>query len=257
MIQLFSLFSLSSCWCPFLHQTISRQFSLLQYPYITIPQRQAFLLGSIYADGYDKSITHNVKRLREILNQLDPESEIYWFFMGNFAHIAPDMFAHAGRSRSFIVSHGLKHHISEVIIDSLIVYKYNPPYLTISPSLRNSLDEMGIRPVKSFRFLYPLILLASKFPLYKLLPKIQNDRCPIVNLDSSICNFMNHYNAMHECLRRGFQNFFNQTFTDLRLKEISNELLFDINCCESDILNQTFANDFYAELSPLLAQQSI
>ena len=258
MIELFLLFSTAFCWCPFLHQAISRQFSYENFPYITIPQRQAFITGSIYADGVDKSITHNVQRIREILNNLDPESEIYWFFVGNYAHIASDVFAHAGRSRSFIVSHGIKHHISEVIVDSLIVKKYNPPYITISPTLRQSLDSMGIRFVKSFRFLYPLISFVTKLPIYKFLPKIQSDSCTRGGFDLSVCNFMNHYSAMLDCMRLSFDHIANETFTELRLKELSIRLLYNIQCCEVDPLNQSYEQaNYLSHLSPLLSQQSI
>lgn len=258
MIQLFLLITEGLCWCPFLHQSITRQFSYECYPYITDAQREAFIVGSIYADGVDKSLTHSVKFLREQTSQLDPESELYWFFMGNFAHISADVFAHAGKTMSYIVPHGIKHHLSEVIVDSLIVEKYNPPYVTMSSTLKKSLDEMGIRFVKSFRFLYPLIRMATKLPLYKFLPKIQSDQCPIRDLDLSICNFMNHYEMMLECMRRSFPEFPKESYSELRLKELSVSLIFEINCCQTNTINLTMEDNYDpVYLNPIYTQVSI
>lgn len=263
-MQLFLLFATSYSWCPYLHQSITRQFSYEYYPYITDAQREAFITGSIYADGVDKSLTHNVVLLREKMSQLDRESELYWFFMGNFAHITSDVFAHAGKSMSFIVPHGLKHHLSELIIDSLIVSKYNPPYVTISSTLTKSLDDMGIKFVTSFRFLYPLIRILTKLPLFKLLPKIQSDQCPVRDLDLSICNFMNHYEMMLECMRLSFPRIDEPSFNDLRVKETSVSLIFDIRCCQDNSINLTLddnEDNYYNEnptyVYPVFTQVSV
>lgn len=258
MIQLFLFFTTSHCWCPFLHQSITRQYSYEYYPYITDAQREAFIVGSIYADGYDKSLTHNLQFLKETVNQFHPDSELHWFFLGNYAHIISDVFAHAGKSKSFIVSNGIKHHLSEVIIDSLIVKKFNPPYLTISPTLQKSLEEIGVKFLRSFRFLYPLIRFATKLPLYKLLPKIQNDQCLISNLDLSICNFMNHYETMIVCMRDVYPELHNQTFTELKLKEESTKYLNQINCCDADSINLSITDNYdNGVYQPLLTRSRI
>ncbi|OHS97717.1 hypothetical protein TRFO_36003 [Tritrichomonas foetus] len=233
-----------------MHHVLARQFSYEYFPYITEVQRNAFILGAIYADGFDKSITHSAPRLSNMLNQIeDPESELYWFFMGNYAHIGPDLFAHAGRARSFIVSHGLKHHASEVIVDSLINHLYHPNFPVLTQPLKDGLNELGVRPIKMFRFFYPVIFLVSKLPFYKFLPKVQNDRCPRGGLDLSICNFQRHYEAMIESMRMIFPRIHDDSFTNRRMQEMATALVFEVQCCEVPPANNT-NNQFEANLCP-------
>lgn len=257
MIAFFFLALHANCWCPLLHQVIARQFSDEYFPDITETQRNAFVLGAIYADGVDKSITHNITRLRAMLNKYDSESEIYWFFMGNVAHIAPDMFAHAGRMRSFIVSHGLKHHLSEVAVDSLIAKTFHPPYLTLTQSLTDELTSLGIKFVKSFSVMYPSVYLMSKFPLYKTIPAIQNNICPRNGLDVSILNFFRHYDAMLECLRMVFPRIMDETFNYLQLQETTTALVFDILCYESQDSNETKIDNLYTFYANFYTSNSV
>ena len=193
----------------------------------------------MYADGVDKSLTHSIPRIRQMLNTIDPESELYWFFMGNIAHIGPDYFAHAGRARSFIVSHGLKHHLSEVIVDSLATSLFKPTLLRMTPTLKKSLSDMNVRFINTFNIIYPVVYFIAKLPLYKLLPKVQNDKCPKDGFELSLCNFKKHYEAMLEILRMAYPKLMDEDFTDLRMQEMATALVFEITCCQPEMENLT------------------
>lgn len=230
-------------WFPSFHQVISTQFSYEFFPYITEVQRNAFILGAIYCDGYDKSRTHDLAWLKPELNKIDHDSELYWFFMGNVAHISADVFAHNANPKAFIVPSGFKHHLSEAIIDSYIAKTYNRRFLTLSKSLKTSLSSVELRYSHSFSFLYPCIYLLTKIPLYRFLPNIQNDQCPKGDFSLSACNFQNHYEAMLECLRITFPKLFDEAFTGSKLVETSANLLRNILCCETNRFNQTLLDN--------------
>jgi hypothetical protein len=238
MLSLFVV--LSDSWGPAFHQIIARDFSLEYFPDISDRQRDHFLMGSVYADGLDKSITHYLPLLRAKINRVyDSETDIYWFLLGVYSHIPPDTFAHAGKSRSFITAAGIKHSISELVVDSLIVHTNPVTRFTLPTAIREELLRLEIRSNWKFGILYFLVHWIAKLPFYHFLPKIEQDRCPKPNLAVCRCNFRKHYEAMMQALRESMPLVLDSEFNDVRMKELATRLLFDVECCESDRVNIT------------------
>jgi hypothetical protein len=228
------------CWGPVFHQRIARDFSLEYFPLSTDRQRELFAIGSIYADGLDKMITHHIPLLREKICQIyNPDADVYWFMLGIYAHIPPDTFAHAGKSRSFITAAGWKHSLSELIVDSFIMHSTPLPRLTIPVDISRELDILEIRSSWKFPLIYWIEHWISKLPLYFFLPRIEQDRCSTANLAISACNFRRHYSAMLQALREAMPLVLDTEFNDVRVKELATRLVFGVGCCELDQANIT------------------
>lgn len=227
-----SLLRLCGSWFPNFHQHIASEFSLDYFPFLTDSERQLFLTGSIYADALDKSITHHVNRMKDLFDRIaDQGSDLYWFFMGVFSHIPPDTFAHAGKSASFIVNRGVKHHLSEFVVDSLINHLYHVPYLRLPKKIREQINQLGIGTRKSFFIIYPIEHLLAKLPFYKFLPWIEQDRCSTMSYPLTLCNFHNHYTAMIEALKQSMDRIKDHGFDDLMTKELATSLVMAVDCC--------------------------
>ena len=253
-ILLWCLLCLGTCWGPLFHQSIARQFSYEQFPDLTEQQRNAFVLGSMYADGVDKRFSHTIPNVMERLSQVrDRDSEIYWFLLGIVAHLAPDTFAHAGKSRSFIVARGYRHYFSEAVVDSLARHIHNPAFIRLTDTLRNELVRMGLKPSWKFEAMYAASFVASKLPLYRMLPFIEQDPCPKANYEMALCTFMRHYDAMMQALREAFARVGDPEFNDVRLREISTRLVWDVGCCECEdgVVNETSAEEQWLVLHPV------
>ena len=225
------------CWGPVLHQVISYQFSNENYPDITEEQRKAFILGSIFADGIDKTMTHHINGIQDEIERIaanNTDSNIYWFLSGIFAHIPPDTFAHAGKSKSFIVSTGFRHRLSELVIDSLMARLYQPDFIELPNSLSTQLRSLGITINSSFGLLRRLLFYFSKLPFYRLLSRIQQNSCPKPNFDVSLCNFNRYYEAMMGSLWMSVGMMLDRTFTDMGMKSLATALLIDIECCPAE-----------------------
>jgi hypothetical protein len=231
---MFLLIAAGRAWGPILHQVIAQQFSLAYFPYITDHQRRSYVLGSIYADGLDKSITHCTSCIVEKLREAgDPDSNIYWFLLGTFSHIPPDTFAHAGKPPSFITPFGLVHHFSELVVDSLMAHLHSTSFLRISAELRDAVTALNVSFSKVFTFLYPIVYVLAKFPFHWLLPRVERDRCPKRNLSLAVCNFMKHYDAMLQSMQEAMPRVYDRDFTDATVTEISTRLVYEIECCQS------------------------
>lgn len=231
--MLMFLITASVCWGSIFHQVISSNFSYEYFPNITDEQRNSLVLGSIFADGTDKKVTHFIPRIQEKLRMIqDNESNLYWFFIGIYTHIAPDTFAHAGKAKSFIVKRGSKHHLSEFIIDSLYRNMESPSFIEMNDKLEAELNNFGITLSNSFKFIRRFLYHFAKLPFYKFLPVIQKNKCFSNNFNISLFNFQNHYNAMKKALTLSMEKIRDTTFTDLKMKELATNILNDIECCD-------------------------
>ena len=238
------------CWGPLFHQAIARQFAQEQFPGITDRQLSAFVLGAIYADGIDKRFSHHISSVISKINQIhDTEGELYWFMKGLLAHIAPDTFAHAGKSRSFIVAAGIRHYFSELVVDSLAYHTYNVQYMSLTPGLREALVEMGLKPSWKFQVMHSVSYTLSKMPLHRLLPEIQHSPCPKTSYELSRCTFMRHVDSMLEAMREVMPRIHDPEFDQRRVQEIATRLLWDVGCCEYDV---GVVNETISEEQPLL-----
>ena len=170
--MLFFLIFSSFSWTPAFHQGFALKYAEIYYPNITNNQLNSFLLGSIYADGIDKSISHYVRPvIRELNSITNRNSNLYWFFLGVMNHISIDTFAHSGKEKSFITDAGLWHHISELTICAWAQVNLHPSFRLITKELKNQIEGIGIRFRTSFKFLYPICYFLTKFPFhYIMLP---------------------------------------------------------------------------------------
>ncbi|OHS93456.1 hypothetical protein TRFO_40278 [Tritrichomonas foetus] len=258
MLLFFFLTFNSFSWCPFLHQVIAQQFLERHLTNISESEKDSFLLGSVWADGLDKSITHKIQRLfdkmwrvkfiknnkiidlnnNDIKLQNDKENnDFYYFLLGIFSHIPPDTFAHAGKGESFIIEKGILHYFSEVVVDSVIIRQYKPKMMkNILPTgIRAKLNEFGIRESRFFRVFYPLVYLSAKiFPLHRFLPFVQINSCchGITAYTESSCTLSKHVLAMHEALELAFQRLGDVEFNNLHMENITTNLVHQIGCCK-------------------------
>jgi hypothetical protein len=69
---------------PILHHVIEEQFVSEWLSNLTGSQRDAFVQGSLWADGFDKRTTHHTSLVVEKLRQINvAASDLHWFFVGN------------------------------------------------------------------------------------------------------------------------------------------------------------------------------
>jgi hypothetical protein len=224
--------SCCAAWGPHVHQVIARSFAMEFFPNITDRQRRFLMLGSIYADGLDKTITHSMQHVTTILREIEDESsDLYWFFWGIFTHILPDTFAHAGKSRSFITAVGLRHHISELVMDSVVAHRAETSFMWLPASIKKDLIGMGIRFSGVFRIFYPVIWFVSKFlPIHHGLERIEHDKCPKLGYPVAVRNFERHLGAMLQSLREARLRLHDREFNDARVRELCTRLVFEIVC---------------------------
>jgi hypothetical protein len=222
--------ALALSWGPVFHQTIAEHFATEYLSNLTAQQRRAFVLGSIWADGLDKETTHRtphvVRKLRQINNVTQ---DVYWFFVGTFCHIAADTFAHAGKSSSFIVPHGIRHSFSELVIDSVMTHQCGAVAYPMPREILSEVAALNVRVSKWFYPLYRMIVLLSKAPLYRFLSLIECDSLPHRSYLQSNHNFQQHYEAMLQSMREAFANIWEKRFNDVRIREVSTRLLHGIH----------------------------
>ena len=139
----FILVSLSCSLFPAFHHTFAKYYLESKSLNITENQFESFLLGSIYADGIDKSVSHFIKPVINEMNfAKNKDSDLYWFFAGVLNHISIDTYAHFGSEKSYIVPAGLLHYISELTISSWAQWNFKLKYLRISEQLRGKISEI-------------------------------------------------------------------------------------------------------------------
>jgi hypothetical protein len=257
--MLVNLFLLSVfSWGPICHAVIADEFAQEYFPDLTPSQHLSFLRGAIYADGIDKQFSHSVSEIIRRLRQIpDHKSDFYWFVMGVFAHVPPDTFAHAGKSRSFIVPRGIRHHFSELVVDSVMMRKHPLPFYFLPRRITKELAKLKIQRTWGFRFLYPLFFLLSKLPLWRLVHRMEKDKCPKSTTEMAMCNFVEHYQGMLQSLREAFPRIREKGFCDVRVREISTRLVFDLVCCSNgSSASAMLSDDGYFERPPLLGSEA-
>ena len=240
----------SFSWTPAFHQGFALKYAETYFPNITNDQLNSFLLGAMYADGVDKSISHYVRPVISELNAIsDTENNLYWFFLGVLNHISVDTFAHAGKEKSFITASGLWHHISELTICSWAQTNLRPSFRLITRELKQQIEAIGIRFRTSFKFLYPICYLLTKFPFhYIMLPLVQKDGCPKHSYRMSECNFLKHFNAMMKATKEIMDHALDTRFNEIDVKQITLAELQSIECCGNRIdfsinIGDHFPND--------------
>ena len=229
----FVFFVFAGCWTPAFHQGFAMKYAEVHYPNISSDQRNSFLLGSMYADGIDKSISHFVRPIIRELNSItNRQSNLYWFFLGVLNHIAIDTFAHAGKEKSFLLPSGKWHHLGELTICAWAHKNLHPSFRLISQELRNQIQGVGIGFRKSFKILYPFCYFITKIPFhYILLPFIEKDGCPKTDYKTSECNFLRHYNAMMKAAKEIMDHAHDSMFNEIDVKQITLTELQKIECC--------------------------
>ncbi|EAY06788.1 hypothetical protein TVAG_103380 [Trichomonas vaginalis G3] len=245
LLLLFIGFSIS--WTPSFHQAFASYYAKSHYPNLTKSQYESFILGAMYADGVNKTISHKVipmvKKINSVTNQ---SSDLYWFLLGIFNHIAIDTFAHAGLENSFIVPKGLKHHLSEIATCSWAQHHMKTRYFTIPSDLKDQVSEIGISFKSNFRYLYPICYFFAKFiPAHWLFPFIHKSPCNIKSYKEADCMFRRHLDAMVKAAEKIMALSHDSTLTQFGVKTIVYGYLNNIQCCsKSDVLaeiNATFA----------------
>ena len=133
MCFFFSIISHINSWTPVFHHFIAFNYSEEYFLYSSESQKRSFILGSIYCDGFDKSYTHSVTNIINLINSIsDQNSDFYYFCLGLLSHITCDYFAHSGSSLSFITNEKYKHHFSELSICSYVNHLKFIPYISIN-----------------------------------------------------------------------------------------------------------------------------
>jgi hypothetical protein len=227
MLLILPFFSLS--WGPILHQTIAETFAECHLTNLTTAHRTAFVLGAIWADGLDKQITHRTSSVIETLRQIgDVNRDVYWFFVGSLCHIAPDTFAHAGKSSSFIVPYGILHSFSELVIDSVMMHRYGAIVYQNPREILAEVRSLNVRVSKWFYPLYRLIVLLARIPLHGMVRFIERDELPHRSCAEANKNFDKHYEAMLQSMREAVTKIWEKGFSDVRMREISTRLVYDI-----------------------------
>lgn len=232
----FALFVFSTSWTPSFHQAFAGYYADSHFPNLTSSQRESFLLGAMYADGVDKSISHFVRPIVRELNSIaNRQSNLYWFLLGIFSHISIDTFAHSGLANSYIVPRGLKHHLSELVVCSWAHRNLSPRYITLSQELKNQISGIGIGFKKSFRYMYPLCYFFAKFfPAHWFLPYVHQGNCPVRTYRDADCTFRRHLDAMVKATENLMALCHDPSLNEIDVKEIVLAQLNSIECCSPD-----------------------
>lgn len=226
-------FSLSASWTPVFHQGFAKLYLDHAYPNITSSQKDSFLLGSMYADGVEKTVTHFVRPvIRELNSITNRNSNLYWFFLGVMNHISIDTFAHAGKDKSFIVASGWRHHLSELTICAWAQWNMEPEFKLITRELKNQIQGLGIGFRTIFRIIYPICYFVTKIPFhFILLPLIQKDGCSSCSYSEADCNFRRHVDAMMKATEIIMQHANDPGFNEIDVKTITLAELQKVECC--------------------------
>jgi hypothetical protein len=124
------------------------------------------------------------------------------------------------------------HYVSELVIDSVMMHRRPLPYFSLPSAIADELRRGNIRRSVFFRFAYPIIFVVAKLPLYRMVHWIEQDKCPKPNFEVSICNFVEHIKAMTQSLRETFPRLNELGFNDVRVREVSTRLVFNVSCCD-------------------------
>lgn len=230
----FFFFADSWSWTPVFHQAFASRYCDLHYPNITEEQRESFLLGSMYADGIQKNVTHYVKPAIGNLNRIsDKNSSLYWFFLGIYNHLAVDTFAHAGKNQSFVVAKGLKHHLSELAICSWARRNFKVQYLRMSPKLRSEILESGVKFRNMFKYEYPICYILSYLPMHRLIPFLEKSNCQYSGsktYQKSLTTFKHYLDMMMVGTEEIMSHFDDSLFTEKQIKRITKSYIYNFEC---------------------------
>lgn len=229
----FSLFCLSFSWTPVFHQAFAAIYADKYYPNITSQQRKSFLIGSIYADGINKSISHFVRPIIRELNSIaNRKGNLYWFFLGVLNHISIDTFAHSGVKNSLIQPYGMWHHAAELSVCSWAQRHLNASFLVISKELIHQIIGVGISVKRSFSYVYPVIYLVTKIlPLNYLLPfviNVKNGNKRLTYKESEAV-FARYIDAMLSASKNLMSHAHDATLNEIDVKEITIAELSKLN----------------------------
>lgn len=220
------------CWGPCFHRKVAADFIDTVRRNLSYSDRDAFLMGAIYADGINKSFSHHIDEVAPLLANEDAlQPGFRWFLWGLIAHIITDTFAHAGQPESFIVGSGARHHASEFIVDSVSQRMESTLFVSLRQDIVDGLDQHGIARLWYFPIAFLGDSILTHLPFDRFLKNIENDRCQHSTHELAKCNFMNHYRAMLSSLQRLFGCFNIEHVTDLDVWEVTFEELIAIQCC--------------------------
>ena len=156
------------------------------------------------------------------------DNDLYYFFLGVKSHFSADLFAHSGKTKSFLINQGILHHLTELCFCSLFRKNNFIPYRIISIELQQKLIKIGLYPSKLFKFYYLISNILSKFPIWIILPFIIRDHCQkTYSYKELLDNFNSYLNVMFETTNIIFSQ---NNFTELDTKLISLSKLQSILC---------------------------
>jgi len=220
-----------SCWTPIFHQYFAEEVIKKHFDNISDTFKESFVLGSIYADGFDKSITHFSNRTIKLINKFsDQKNEEYYFFLGILSHIASDVFAHSGKTKSFIIGKGFKHYLSEIAICSLFLYKFKVIPKQLSNCILEKISQSGLRPLPRFFLFQKVFKYIANFPFWIVLPYITNDFCDNRDYSRILIAFQEHIANMHTMFDFLLNNSSNESISELDIKKITLALQQKIIC---------------------------
>jgi len=246
------LLCVCSSWTPVLHQHIAKSFLYEYYDYIPEELKYSFICGSIYADGFNKSITHSTKSVLDILYSINcTDSEEFWFFLGIFSHIVCDCFAHSGSKTSFITNIGTMHHISELVVCSYIFTRGNIEYILIRYNLSQIMKKYHIEEKKSFKLIYPLCYTVSILPLWAFLPSIEKGNCISSSLSDPEYHFLQHYASMQSAMKKIIHKVLDKSMTYSDMGKITTEFL-NSSSCSPQVTQGSFFSRIFVLFGPFL-----
>ena len=224
MILFSFLFGFSVCWTPAFHQAFAAVYANKYLPNITEAQRTSFLLGSMYADGVDKRISHFVRPvIRELNSITNRKGNLYWFFLGVLNHITIDTFAHSGLDKTLVVPYGVMHHAAELCICSWAQRNLNASYIHMSTELINQIAGIGINFKPSFKYMYPGCYFVSKLvPLQYTMPyvfKKQNNMSRLSYNQAQLL-FLTHFEHMLLASKELMSHAHDSTLNEIDVRDI-------------------------------------
>jgi hypothetical protein len=229
------LFLFSTSWGPIFHEVIATRYADTYLFQLNFQQKNSFILGSIFADGINKTFSHQINEIiREIHLIQDRETNFYWFLMGLICHVTADIFAHCGELHSFIVPVGYFHYFSEFVICSFSRNIEHPKFKRLHQDIIHELQIKQISIIRKFHFIYFSMNYLSMLPFHLFLPMIERGNCHSNNFEMSKCNFMKHFDAILNAIKAVFDRFSCFDLTDLDVHDIANKFIFDIRCCLED-----------------------
>jgi hypothetical protein len=229
----FLFLPLGDAWGPVFHQVMAEDFANEYLPHLSPDQRNAFILGSMYIDGFpDKRKSHDISWLMSRATMYNKTEEEWWFLMGCALHVTVDMAGHQGRPLSFLPLSRPIHYLAELIVCSYVRHERNPAFFGRNKISDSVYDKMANRSSFIFDLLHRVWRMLTYLPFHKFIGWIEADSCVLAGgTNWAGCNLEVHMNLMKGLMWDSLSLIMADEMQNEKLGALVRSDLETIRCC--------------------------